>query len=142
MPSLNHVIVLGHLGQDPDVHRFASGSSVTRLRLATNRVWTDTDGVRQTRTDWHSVDAFGQPGDYSARYLKKGDLVLVEGALRTNESVNAEGQKRYFTAIHARRVSGMSSRSGDRPDVGRAAGPDASPPAAQPLAVNQDTIPF
>ncbi len=107
MASMNKVILLGNLGQTPELRHTRSGASVCNLRLATNKRWTDKDGTSQERTEWHSVVVFGRQADYCAQYLKKGSCVQIEGQLHTSRYEDGQGIMRTVTEIKARSVQNL-----------------------------------
>lgn len=94
--SLNHVMLLGNLGADPD--RIKGGIAV---RLATSEVWTDNGGATQKRTNWHRVVVFGKRGETLATMLHRGSRVAVEGSLRSSEYTDLSGAKRYGVDVIA-----------------------------------------
>ena len=101
---LNRVMIIGRLGAAPD-HRYPqSGQPVCSLRIATDESYTDKDGNRVERTEWHSVVAFGKTADHCNQFLHKGSLVYVEGKLSTRKWQDQKGQVRYTTEIRAERV--------------------------------------
>ena len=104
MPNVNIVILLGHLGHDPELRSISNGTPVLNFRMATTRRWKDSAGAKQERTEWHRVVTFGPTADFLKEYAKKGALVHVEGSLQTREWSDKEGIKRYTTEILARRV--------------------------------------
>lgn len=122
MPEgLNRVLLLGNLGADPELRMTGGGQAVLKLRLATSDSYLDKDKQRQERTEWHSVVVWGKRAEGLARLLKKGERILVEGALRTT-SYEKEGQKRYSTEIVASNVLlNGGSRDGARPSTPAAA---------------------
>jgi single-strand DNA-binding protein len=112
MASLNKVMIIGNLGQDPELRHTAGGQAVCSLRLATNEVWTDKAGERQERTEWHSVVVWGRQGENCAQYLEKGRSCFVEGRLQTRKWQDKEGKDRYMTEIVADRVQFLSGGPG------------------------------
>ncbi len=100
MRGVNKVILVGHLGQDPDVRAMPSGSSVANLSLATNEQWRDKNtGEQQERTEWHRLALFGKLAEIAGQYLRKGAQVYVEGRLRTRKWQDRDGHDRYSTEI-------------------------------------------
>ena len=99
--SLNRVTLIGNLGQDPDLRTTQSGSKIATFSLATNEYWTDRrSGERVERTEWHRVVVFNENlTEIVEQYVRKGDKVYVEGALRTREWTDNDGVKRYTTEI-------------------------------------------
>jgi single-strand DNA-binding protein len=104
MSNLNRVILMGNLGQDPELKTTNDGLAVLKLRLATNEAWVDkTTKELQERVEWHDVTIFGGQAEGLSRVLHKGDCVVIEGSLRTS-SWEKDGVKRYKTEVIAREV--------------------------------------
>ena len=97
---LNKVMIIGHLGADPELRYTQSGSPVTTLRIATDESYTDRDGNRVERTEWHRVVVFQRAAENCNQYLRKGSLVYVEGKLSTRKWQDQNGQDRYTTEIN------------------------------------------
>jgi single-strand DNA-binding protein len=98
--GINKVILIGHLGQDPEVRALPSGSSLANLRIATTESWKDKQsGEFKEQTEWHTVVLFGRTAEVAAEYLKKGSQVFIEGRLRTRKWQDKEGKDRYSTEI-------------------------------------------
>lgn len=97
--DLNRATIIGRLTQDPEVRTTPSGQSVTTLKLATNRVWTDQSGAKQERVEFHSCVLWGKLADIAGQYLGKGRRVYVEGRLETRDWTGQDGVKRYRTEI-------------------------------------------
>jgi len=104
MASVNKVILIGHLGADPEIRYLPSGEAVANLRLATTDVWKDKDGNKQEATEWHRVSFFGRQAEICGQYLKKGSQIYVEGSIRTRKWQDKEGQDRYTTEIRGDRM--------------------------------------
>ena len=106
--SVNKVILLGHLGRDPEIRRLASGEPVASLRLATSESWRDKQsGERKERTEWHNVVIFNEGlAKVAEQYLKKGSKVYVEGQLQTRKWQDQSGQDRYTTEVALQRFRG------------------------------------
>jgi len=99
--NLNKVYLIGRLTQDPDVRSTPSGQSVASFGLATNRVWNDASGQKQEQVEFHNIVVWRRLADIAAQYLKKGQLLMVEGRLQTRNWVGQDGVKRYRTEIVA-----------------------------------------
>lgn len=98
--GINKVIILGHLGQDPEVRYMPSGGQVTNLRIATSESWRDKEtGEQKEQTEWHRVVFFNKLAEIAGQYLKKGSQVYIEGSLRTRKWQDKDGQDRYSTEI-------------------------------------------
>ncbi|WP_165076220.1 MULTISPECIES: single-stranded DNA-binding protein [unclassified Desulfovibrio] len=118
---LNKVMLIGRLGRDPELRYTQSGSPVATLNVATDESYTDRDGNKVERTEWHRVSVFQRQAENCANYLAKGSLVYVEGSLQTRKWQDQSGQDRYTTEIKAQRVQFLD-RKGER---GQA--PDGAP---------------
>jgi len=118
--GLNKVMVLGNLGQTPELRYTQSGSAVLNLRMATNESWLDRNGDRQERTEWHTVVVWGKRGEGLNKVISKGSQLFIEGRLQTRSWEDKQGQKRYTTEIVANNVILVGRRGGggggdDRP---------------------------
>ena len=101
---LNKVMLIGRLGRDPELRYTQNGTPVTSLNVATDESYTDRDGNRQERTEWHRVAVFQKQAELCSNYLSKGSLVYVEGSLQTRKWQDQQGMDRYTTEIRAQRV--------------------------------------
>jgi len=122
--GLNKVMLMGNLGQDPELRYTQSGQAVLNLRLATNESWVDRDGERKDRTEWHSVIVWGKRGEALNKILSKGRSLFVEGRLQTRSWEDKSGNKRYTTEIVANNVILVGGGRGE----GRGGGYDDGPP--------------
>ena len=112
--GINKVILIGNLGQDPEVRFTPSGTAVANLNLATSDTWMDRQsGQRQERTEWHRVVLFNKTAEIAQQYLKKGSKVYIEGRLQTRKWQDQNGQDRYGTEIVANDMQMLDGRSGD-----------------------------
>jgi single-strand DNA-binding protein len=132
--GLNKVMLLGNIGQDPELKRTGDGQPVLNLRLATTESYLDKNNQRQERTDWHTVVIWGKRGEALARFLHKGSPLFVEGRIQTR-SYEKNGEKRYATDIVATNVELLERKPRDG---GSEKAP--SPPPADDYA--GDEIPF
>ncbi|MBI2993384.1 MAG: single-stranded DNA-binding protein [Gammaproteobacteria bacterium] len=115
--GINKVILIGNLGDDPEVRYTAGGAAVANIRLATSESWKDKEsGEKQERTEWHRVVFFGRLAEIVAEYLKKGSQVYVEGSLRTNKWQDKSGNDRYTTEIIASEMQMLGGRGGGSRD--------------------------
>lgn len=119
--SVNKVIIIGRLGQDPELRYTPGGSAVCAFTVATSDSWTDKSGNKQEHTEWHSVIVWGKMAELCNQYLSKGKQVFVEGSNKTRSWDDKDGTKRYKTEIQAKVVqfldsksSGSSSKSNDQ----------------------------
>ncbi|MCM5705491.1 single-stranded DNA-binding protein [Larsenimonas salina] len=118
--GINKVILIGNLGQDPEVRFTPSGTAVANLNLATSDSWTDRQtGQRQDRTEWHRVVLFNKLAEVAQQYVKKGSKVYIEGRLQTRKWQDQNGQDRYSTEIVANDMQMLDGRGGgDQPQQG------------------------
>ena len=148
--SVNKVILVGNLGNDPEHRVLPSGGGVTNVSLATSESWRDKNtGEQQERTEWHRVVFFNRLSEIAAEYLRKGSKVYVEGSLRTRKWQDQSGQDRYSTEIVAQEMQMLDSRGGGMQDSGAyQPAPAAAAPAAAaagnpaPIYFPEDDIPF
>jgi single-strand DNA-binding protein len=127
--GINKVILVGNLGNDPEVRYSQSGSALTTISVATSESWKDKDGNMQERTEWHRVKFFGRLAEIAGEYLKKGRQVYIEGRLRTEKYTDKAGVEKYSTDIIADEMQmlggnpGMGGEGGgERYGGGRGAG--------------------
>ena len=133
MASLNKVMLIGHLGRDPEPRTFPDGGMVTNASIATTEKWTDKNtGQPVEHTEWHNLVFNGRLAEIAAQYLRKGSPVYVEGSIRTRKWQDKNGQDRYTTEIRVMQFQ-MLGKKGDAPA-------DVVPsPHSSPTAHNQDT---
>ncbi|MFV0291297.1 MAG: single-stranded DNA-binding protein [Mangrovibacterium sp.] len=108
--SINKVILIGHVGQDPEVRYLDKDLAVANFSLATTERFTDKEGKRIENTDWHRVVAWRGLATVVEQYVKKGSKLYVEGKLRTHEWNDKEGNKRYTTEIYVETLEMLDSR--------------------------------
>ncbi len=141
--SLNKVMLMGNLGNDPEVRSTAGGGKVASFSLATSRAWTDQSGTKQEKTEWHKCIAWNQGtqklADVVEQYCKKGKPVYVEGSIEYRQWQDKEGQTRYSTEIRVRELILLGGRGeGDGEGSGasytRPAAARSAAPAAKPVA--------
>jgi single-strand DNA-binding protein len=120
--GINKVILIGNVGQDPEVKYMPSGGAVTNISIATSETWKDKNtGQPQERTEWHRVVFFNRLGEIAGEYLRKGSKVYVEGSLRTRKWQAQDGTDRYTTEIVANEMQMLDGR-GDNAGGGMGAG--------------------
>jgi len=126
MASLNRVLIIGNLGQDPEIRYTQNQTAVCTLSIATTDVRTGQDGQRQEFTEWHRVVVWNKAAENCAKYLTKGRPVFIEGRLQTRSWEDKTGQKRYTTEIIANNVqflgAGGQARDTGMSAMGNAAG--------------------
>ena len=137
--SLNKVMLMGNLGNDPEVRSTPGGGRVASFSLATSRNWTDQSGTKQEKTEWHKCIAWNQGtqklADVVENYCKKGKPVYVEGAIEYRQWQDKEGQTRYSTEIRVRELILLGGRDSDGESGGGGYTRSARPAApAKPAA--------
>ena len=146
--NLNKAFIIGNLTRDPELKSLPSGTAVVNFGIATNRVWKDQQGQKQTDTQFHNIVSFGKQAEVVAQYLKKGSSALIEGRIQTRNWEAQDGSKRSRTEIVADRVQFGPKRDGQTSSPASAGGASQSTPAdVQTIQypeedVNPDEIPF
>jgi len=147
--TVNRVILVGRLGKDPEIRSIPSGTSVAKFSLATDERFTDKNGEKQERTEWHNIVAWGKLAEICGQYLRKGKLVFIEGSIRTDSWDDKEtGVKKYRTEIIAQNMQ-MLDKKGDDEGGGYSGGggyrkpASAGAPAGRGAEVeDDDEVPF
>lgn len=148
--GINKVILIGNLGQDPEVRYMPNGGAVCNITVATSETWKDKNtGEQQERTEWHRVVMFRRLAEIAGEYLKKGSKVYLEGKLQTRKWQDQQGQDRYTTEVVADEMQMLDSRGGGSSNFAPSqASSDPSQsrpqPSSAPPADNgfEDDIPF
>lgn len=148
--SVNKVLLIGRLGNKPEIRYTNTGTGVANFNLATSENWNDKNGQKQERTEWHRIVVWGKLAELCEKYLDKGRQCFVEGRLQTRSWDDKDGNKRYTTEVVATTVQflgGQSAQAG-RPGAGMheqmaadVGGADSSP-QIQESAFTEDEIPF
>lgn len=122
MAGVNKVILIGHLGRDPELRYTQGGTPVCQLSVATTRAYTNKNNDRVEETEWHRVVVWSKQAEHCNNYLSKGRQVYVEGRLQTRSYDDKDGNKRYITEVVAENVQFLGGRGegGARPSSGRA----------------------
>ncbi len=110
MAGINKVILIGHLGADPEIRYTQGGAPVANLRLATSESWKNKNGQKEERTEWHRVVAWSKLAELAGQYLQKGRQIYVEGRLQTRSWDDKDGNKRYSTEIVATNIQFLGGR--------------------------------
>lgn len=129
--GVNKVILIGNLGRDPEVRFTPSGQAVANFTIATNDSWTDKQGQKQERTEWHRIVVWGKLAELCGEYLSKGRQCFVEGRLQTREWTDKEGKKNYTTEVVAQNVQFLGGRgdsAGPRPRAQNGSNDYGQPP--------------
>jgi len=108
--GLNKVMVIGHLGRDPEMRYTPSGRPVTTFSVATTRAWHSSDGERHEETEWFNVVAWGSLAEICNQHLRKGQQAFVEGRLQTRRWDDAEGKKHFATELVAKEIIMLGER--------------------------------
>jgi len=154
--GVNKVILIGNLGQDPEVKYMPNGGAVTNVTIATSESWKDkSTGEQKEKTEWHRVVFFQRLAEIVGEYLKKGSKVYIEGKLQTRKWQDQSGNDRYTTEIVANEMQMLDSRGGGSggggnfnpsPSQSSGAAPQQQPAAAAPTGGGMgdfdDDIPF
>ena len=136
--SLNKVILIGNLGQDPEARFTPQGTAVANLSIATNESWKDQSGETQDRTEWHRVVIYGRMAETASEYMKKGQMVYVEGRLHTREWEDQNQIKRKTTEIRCDNFT-MLGRRGDNQGSSSS---DSTVSSQPPDSSVDDDLPF
>ena len=160
--GINKVILVGNLGNDPDMKYTAGGMAICTLSVATSSTRKDKEGQQVEKTEWHRVKLFGKLGEIAGEYLKKGRQVYIEGSIRYDKFTGQDGVEKYFTDIVADEMQMLGGREGggegggggasyggggERRERGPARGPQSAPARSAPAAApgdsfDDDEIPF
>jgi single-strand DNA-binding protein len=142
--SLNKVMLIGNVGNDPEIRATSSGARVAKLSLATNRSWSDRSGQQQEKTEWHRLTVFGRLVDIVEQWVHKGDRLYVEGRVEYSQTQDDQGGTRYWTDIVVNELlmlgSGGGSGGGDYGSGDFNRGGGGSEPSAGGNA--DDDLPF
>ena len=111
--GVNKVILVGNLGNDPEVRYMPNGNAVANLSLATSESWKDQQGQVQERTEWHRLTMYRRLAEIAGEYLKKGSQIYVEGKLQTRKWQDQQGQDKYTTEIIVDQMQMLGGRGGD-----------------------------
>jgi single-strand DNA-binding protein len=107
---VNRVQLIGRLGIDPEVRSLDNGRKMARFSIATDESYKDNAGNKVENTQWHNIVAWGPQAEYAAKFLKKGQLIALEGKLVSGSYTDKEGQKRYTTDVHAAEFMILASK--------------------------------
>jgi len=129
--GLNKAILIGNLGRDPEVRYTPSGLAVANFSIATSETWTNKEGEKETRTEWHRIVAFGKLGEICGEYLSKGKQIYIEGRIQTRDWEDKDGIKRYTTEVVASQMIMLGSR--DAGDAYKPSGPEVGGGPGAPM---------
>jgi single-strand DNA-binding protein len=140
--GINKVILVGNVGQDPEMKYMPSGGAVTNVSVATSESWKDKQtGQPQERTEWHRVVFFNRLAEIVGEYVRKGSKIYIEGSLRTRKWQGQDGQDRYTTEIVASEMQMLDSRQDGAPMGGGNMGNNYAQPQGQPMAQQPQQAP-
>lgn len=141
--GINKVILVGNLGNDPDIRYTAGGAAVANISVATTDSWKDKEsGEQQDRTEWHRVVFFGRLAEIVGEYLRKGSQVYLEGRLQTRKWQDKSGNDRYTTEIVANEMQMLGGRGGGMGNNDQAPSPmsESSPDSSSAPAADNDFV--
>ncbi len=146
--SLNKVMLIGNVGNDPEIRATSSGARVAKLSLATNRSWSGRDGQQQEKTEWHRLTFFGRLVDIVEQWVHKGDRLYVEGRIEYSQTQDDQGVVKYWTDIVITEMVMLGSNAGGGSGAGGGAGASYGSGAGGPQPDNEpgnepdDDLPF
>jgi single-strand DNA-binding protein len=149
--TLNKVMLIGHLGDEVKLHYFDGGNCIGRFPIATNETYTNRQtGEKVTNTEWHNIVVRNKAAEVCEKYLNKGDLIYIEGRLKTRQWQGEDGATRYTTEVHATDFTFLSNKAGEESKGVSSYQTTAAPhipkptthiPSAEP-AEEDDDLPF
>lgn len=140
MRNINKVILVGHVGRDAEVRYGPTGNPIAVFSLATTEVWTDQNGKRNEKTEWHRIVSWGKLAEFCRQYITKGKFIWVEGSIRTNSWKDRDGNQRTTYEIRARDIAILEPKE-MKPTVEEAPSL-AEAPITEDLPISDDDIPF
>ena len=146
MAGVNKVILVGNLGKDPEVRHLENGAAVANFSIATSETYKDKNGNRQEQTEWHNIVLWRGLAEIAEKYLNKGDMIYVEGKLRTR-SWERDGVTRYTTEVVGDNMTMLSGRpagesGGYQPPAAQPERTVVQEPASPPAESETDDLPF
>lgn len=136
--NLNKAFVLGNLTRDPELRQTPTGQNVASFGVATNRIWTDPAGNKQTQTEFHNIVVWGRLAEIASQYLSKGRLVFIEGRISTRSWQDQQGQKKYRTEIVAENMQ-LGPRFQSASNSTQA--PTSAPRESMPSNLDREALP-
>ena len=141
--GVNKVILIGNLGQKPEMRYTATNSAVANLSIATTESWKDKEsGEMRDKTEWHRVVFFGKPAETIERYLDKGSKIYVEGKLQTRKWQDKDGNDRWTTEIVGSQFNFLDSRSSQNNDASMDQSSSSSLPDGDSSGISEEDLPF
>ena len=117
MKGLNKVTLIGNLGKDPEVQTLETGIILAKFSLATSESYKDSEGVKQTQTEWHNIIVWRSLAEVAGKYLRKGSTIYLEGKIKTRSYEDKDGNKKYVTEIIADNFIMLGKASSDRANI-------------------------
>lgn len=143
MSGVNKVILIGHLGKDPESRTFEGGNMTTKFTLATNEVYKDKNGTRVENTEWHNIATWGKLADIASKLLHKGSQIYVEGKLKTRSWDDKDGNKKYITEVIADTFTLLDKKSSSDSSYGDVSSIDSHSNSTESSnAAPDDDLPF
>jgi single-strand DNA-binding protein len=151
MAGVNKVILIGNLGKDPELRYTPGGQPVASFPLATTERWSDKNGQRQDRTEWHNIVVWGKLAELANQYLKKGRSAYIEGRITNRSWDDKDGNKKYKTEIVANQIQFLGSPQSQSGGADMQAGPELSqspdpqfnqPGVSNAAGMGEDDLPF
>jgi single-strand DNA-binding protein len=144
MAGVNKVILVGHLGKDPEIRSIEGGRKVANFTLATTESYKDKNGQRVDKTEWHNIAFWGPIADVIEKYLKKGSQIYLEGKITNRSYEDKEGVKKYFTEIVGQNMTmlGGAPKSGDSSSGSHEKNGKTAEVASSFSAEEEDDLPF
>ena len=140
--SVNKVILIGHIGNNPEGRYTPSGISTASFSIATNESWIDSDKVKKEHTEWHNIIAWNKLADFATQYLQKGQLVYIEGKLQTRKYTDKEGNERRKTEILSNQVVFLSHRNQGDSSYNRSSSDSGFSSPSSDFGDDDSNIPF
>ena len=149
--SLNKVMLIGNVGNEPEIRTTSGGKRVAKFSVATNRSYTDRSGQQQEKTEWHRCTAWDRIAEIIEQYVHKGDRIYIEGSIEYSQTDDESGKPRYWTDIVVREMVMLSGGGGgggggqdfaNRGGARRQSTPAPGPAAGSPFDNDDDDLPF
>ena len=142
MANVNKVILIGNLGRDPELKMTPSGQALCRFSIATTESWKDSQGQRQSKTEWHNIVVWGKQAEVAEKYLRKGSQVMVEGRIQYREYQDQQGNKKTATDIRLDNMVMLGAKDGGSRSQESYDEPQAPPVAGPQAGGYEEDIPF
>ncbi len=142
MSGINRVTLIGRLGADPEKKQTSTGQTVTRLNLATSESWTNREGDRQEKTEWHRVVVWGKLAENCAQHLSKGRQIYVDGRLQTRSWETEKGDKKFSTEVVANQVLFLGSGSSKNTETKSKKSRTPQYPTEESFDTKESELPF